>query len=102
MCSQNTTSRIQDTNSTNTSQCLSTFKPSSSVQFYNDNIVDRGHFRIHRHDTNSLIATIKELQMQNKSLHRELLEYQEINTINKNLHTNIRHLTSEVTALKAK
>lgn len=40
--------------------------------------------------------------MQNKSLHRDLLEYQEINTINENLHTNVKHLTSEVTALKAK
>ncbi|XP_047358458.1 uncharacterized protein LOC124952504 [Vespa velutina] len=100
--SQNTTSRIQDTSSTSTSQCLSTFKPSSSVQFYNDNRIDRGQLRIPRHDTDSLIATIKELQMQNKSLHQELLEYQEINTINENLHTNIRQLTSEVTALKAK
>lgn len=40
--------------------------------------------------------------MQNKSLHQQLLEYQEINAINENLHTNIRQLTSEVTALKAK
>ncbi|KAI4482646.1 hypothetical protein M0804_008499 [Polistes exclamans] len=95
---QNTTLRIQDTNSTSTSQCSHIFKPSSD-QFDDENIGDRNQFRTHSHDTDSPITTIKELQMENKYLHKELLEYQKMN---ESLHTNIRQLTSEIIVLKAK
>ncbi|KAK2576348.1 hypothetical protein KPH14_005705 [Odynerus spinipes] len=101
---QSITSRVQcDTNSTSTSHCVRTIKPSSSDQFYDEEeIIDKSRFRIHRHHIDTLIATIKELRKQNKHLHQELLEYQEINATNENLHSNVRQLTSEITALKAK
>ncbi|XP_015190991.1 PREDICTED: centrosomal protein of 112 kDa-like, partial [Polistes dominula] len=104
--SLNAVFRIQDTNSTNTSQCSHMFEQSSD-QFNDNNIGDRNQFITHSHDTDSPIYKNKvaeqfsklkfqlhEAECKNESLNNNLL------TMSQKLDKIIHDEEEEINAIK--
>ena len=76
----------------------------ASFSFFEEDKVDKCQLQLYRQRIDALTDIVKELQIQNERLNKELLQCQEKISVSETpcLKANIRQLTSEIATLKAK